>query len=60
MNQQPVEPMIVARLLGALDLLLQGENHCSGIGNAEGFHAYQESTKCPSCVITYDAVFSRV
>ncbi len=46
-HQQPVEPMIVARFPGALDLLLQRQNDRSSLGNAEGFHAYRKPQKAP-------------
>ena len=58
-QQNAMQPVIVARLVRTLDLLLQPK-HRQRIRYPQWSHDSKETTFRPPCAITYDAVFSRV
>lgn len=59
-QEHAVQPMIVPRLLGATDLILETENDRRGVGNREGFHSSQETTSRQSSASIYVALLGYV
>ncbi|HEV2454981.1 MAG TPA: hypothetical protein VGY98_12005 [Verrucomicrobiae bacterium] len=57
-QQNAVQPMVVARLIGAAYLVLQCQNHFFGIRDGECLHTHPRKHIPPLCAIIYVAEYS--